>query len=80
MQCAEYSYAGCHSLSESKMCIKIGRYEIQHNDTQHATLSITTFSITALNIMRLFVTLSIKDTQHNKSAIMLSVVIFSLLC
>ncbi len=48
-------------------------------------LNITTFSIMTLNINGLFVTLSINDIQHNKSAIvlsvfMLSVMIFLLLC
>ncbi len=47
------------------------------------TFGITTFSIMTLSIKGLFVTLSIDDihqTPHNKNAIMLSVVIYLLLC
>ncbi len=50
-----------------------------------ATFSIMTLSIMTLSIKGSFVTFSIKDTQHDKSAIMLSVfmlsvMIFILLC
>jgi hypothetical protein len=41
------------------------------------TLSITTFSIMTLNIKGLDMTLSISDTQHNNTAIMLSVIMQS---
>jgi hypothetical protein len=41
------------------------------------TVSIKTFSITALSIMGLFATLCINDIYHNKTAIMLSVVMLS---
>jgi hypothetical protein len=56
MQYSGYSYAGCHSLLESKMCIKIGRYDIQHNDTQHNNIQNNDTQHKAL----------ICNTQHNK--------------
>jgi uncharacterized membrane protein YjgN (DUF898 family) len=37
----------------------------------------TTLAITTLSIMGLFATLSLNDTQHNNTAIMLSVVMLS---
>jgi hypothetical protein len=43
------------------------------------TLSIMAFSIMTFSINGLYVTLSISDTQHNNTAIMLSVAFYSLL-
>jgi hypothetical protein len=43
------------------------------------TLSITTFSIMMLSIRGIFMTLSINDTQHNKTAVMLSVIMLNVI-
>jgi len=82
-----------HQLWPMSCCILISIYcpgIISYDVCQGTpTFSITTLSITTLSIKGifvtfsmngLFVTFSIKDTQHNKSAIMLSIPIYLLLC
>jgi hypothetical protein len=69
---------------ETENRVFLGRHDIQHYDTQHNDIQQND------SIKGLFVTLSINDiqqkgTQHNKSAIilsvfMLSVTIYILLC
>ncbi len=67
----------CDFWGGSKIVI-IMAFGIRHFGS--ATLGITTFSIMTVGMKVLFVIFDVKDIQHNKTVIMLSVSFYLLLC